>query len=308
MIAVEIKGVTHLYGERKALDQVRFEVERGEFFAVLGPNGGGKTTLFKILATLITPSGGDALVFGKSVVSEPDAVRKKIGVVFQTNSLDKKLTVLENLKFAGVLYGLSGSELQSRIESALERLRLTDRKSDKIEDLSGGLARRVDLAKSLLHSPELLILDEPSTGLDPGARHDLRKYLEELVSEHQMTVLITTHLMEEADYCHRIAILNEGRLVALGKPEELKRKLSGEVIQLKAKHPDKLLSVLESELHLKCQKLGESIRIEKDNAHEWIPRIVERFAGEIESVTLSKPTLEDVFIKETGHEFWGEKK
>src|SRR5271156_2737536 len=225
---IVLDGLTHNYGERLALDQLSFEVKAGELFGLLGPNGSGKTTLFRILSTLMTPTGGNASIQGFDVAREPNKVRQQIGIVFQARSVDIKLTVAENLKHQGNLYGLSGKFLKSRIDDVLNRVGLLDRKGDFVETLSGGMQRRVELAKGLIHSPSVLLLDEPSTGLDPGARRDLWQYLEMLRDEENVAILVTTHLMEEAEHCDRLAILNEGKLVALGSPFDLKSQIGGD--------------------------------------------------------------------------------
>ncbi|MGH9788764.1 MAG: ABC transporter ATP-binding protein, partial [Candidatus Acidiferrales bacterium] len=201
--AIEIENLSHAYGERVALRDVAFSVGRGELFGLLGPNGGGKTTLFKILATLLLPRGGHARVFGDDVAANPMAVRRRLGVVFQSSSLDPKLTVTENLRHQGHLYGLRGARLQARMEELLKRLGIADRRDERAEKLSGGLRRRVEIAKGLLHQPEVLLLDEPSTGLDAGARRDLRLYLRQLCDQDGVTVFLTTHFMDEAESCDR---------------------------------------------------------------------------------------------------------
>jgi ABC-2 type transport system ATP-binding protein len=208
MHAVEVANLTHSYGSRKALDNVSFQVGEATIFSLLGPNGGGKTTLFRILSTLFPPSGGTARIFGHDLTTEAFAVRQLIGVVFQNPSLDIKLTVRENLGHQGHLYGIRGHDLRVRVDSIMGQLRIADRASDRVETLSGGLRRRVELAKGMLHQPKLLILDEPSAGLDPGARHDLWQYLEQLRDSEEVTVLVTTHLIDEADRADSVLILN----------------------------------------------------------------------------------------------------
>lgn len=215
-IPIELQGLTHNYGTRLALNQLSFTVSPAEIFGLLGPNGSGKTTLFRILSTLMIPTGGLARIQGFDVAREATRIRQHIGIVFQARSLDLKLTVQENLRHQGHLYGLSRGKLKSRIFEVLGRVGLRDRAKDPVETLSGGMQRRVELAKGLIHSPAVLLLDEPTTGLDPGARLDLWQYLRMLRDEEGVTVLVTTHLMEEAEYCDRLAILSEGKLVALG--------------------------------------------------------------------------------------------
>ncbi len=227
---IVLSSLTHDYGTRLALDHLSFSVAPAQIFGLLGPNGSGKTTLFRILSTLMIPSGGLATIRGFNVATEPAQVRQQTGIVFQSRSLDIKLTVEENLRHAGHLYGLSGKHLRARIADVLQRVALTDRAKDYVETLSGGMQRRVELAKGLIHSPAVLLLDEPTTGLDPGARLDLWQYLRMLRDEEGVTVLVTTHMMEEAEYCDRLAILSEGKLVALGSPEELKSTIGGDVV------------------------------------------------------------------------------
>lgn len=302
-LAVEIRGLRRDFGSRTALAGIDLDVRSGELFGLLGPNGGGKTTLCRILSTSSTPSAGDAKVCGHDVRGEAAAVRAKIGVVFQYPSLDKKLTVVENMRHQGHLYGLSGSELSRRIEEMLGRVKLLDRRNELVETLSGGLRRRVELAKGLLHRPRLLILDEPSTGLDPGARQDLWDYLASLKKDGT-TILVATHLMEEAEHCGRLAIMDQGKIVALGSPEELKAEIGGDVIRIEAGEPELLRKDLRDRFGIEALVLDGGLRFEKDQAHSFIPSLIEAFPGRIQAVTLGKPTLEDVFIKRTSHRFW----
>jgi ABC-2 type transport system ATP-binding protein len=305
-IAVQALNLSHHYGDRKALSNVAFDVKRGEIFGLLGPNGGGKTTLFKILSTAFPPSDGSAKIFGFDVRSQSDDVRRIIGVVFQNPSLDKKLTVLENLLYHGQLYSLTGNALKERVQEMMNRLMVSDRANSLVETLSGGLARRVELAKGLLHRPRLLILDEPSVGLDPGARRDLWLYLEKLREKDNVTILVTTHLIDEADRCDRVLILNEGKIVALGTPEKLKAEIGGDVITVVAKEPEKFSAAIHQRFGLEPTVLNGKVRFEKQQGHAFIAQVVDNFSDMIDSVSLSKPTLEDVFIARTGHRFWEE--
>lgn len=302
--AVEASDLTQRYGERLALAGVSFAIRTGEIFAFLGPNGGGKTTLFRLLATQIRPSAGKARLFGLDLVREAHGVRQLIGVVFQSPSLDRKLTVLENLRHQGHLYGLRGRELRDRQRAMLERFGLDERASDRVETLSGGLRRRVEISKGLLHQPRLLLLDEPSTGLDPGARRDLWEHLRELRDRDGVTVLLTTHLMEEAENCDRVGILDRGRLVALDTPEALRREIGGDMITVVARDPEPLRAEIERLFGGNPTVLNGTVRIERPRAHEFIPRLMETWPGRIDSVTVGRPTLEDVFIRRTGHRFW----
>lgn len=304
--AVQVAGLTHHYGQRRALDGLDLEVERGEIFAILGPNGGGKTTLFRLLSTLIPIQQGSIGIFGRDVAREPAAVRSLMGVVFQAPSLDRKLTVRENLHYQGPLYGLGGRQLHERSSQMLERLGLVDRQRDLVETLSGGLRRRVELAKGLLHRPPLLLLDEPSTGLDPGARSDLWNYLRQIRDQDGVTVVLTTHLLEEADKVDRLAIINQGQFVALDTPERLRATVGGDSITIDAAEPAELAGEVAARFGCPAKVVEGKVRLEQPDGHQLIARLVEAFPGRVQSITLGKPTLEDVFIDRTGHRFWSD--
>lgn len=303
MSAIAVEQLEFRYGDRLALNGVSFEVPVGEIFGLLGPNGGGKSTLFRVLSTLLPLQAGAASVAGHSVREESDAVRRAIGVTFQSPSLDLKLTVMENLTHQGHLYGLFGRTLKGRCLEMLAQLGVADRAGDYAEKLSGGLKRRVEIAKSLLHAPQVLLLDEPSSGLDPGARHELWKVLLELRAQHQVTILVTTHLMEEADHCDRLGILNEGKLIALGRPDELRGMVGGDSLLIDTDQPEVLAHALEARFSVKVISMGKILRIEREAGHELLAQIATEFAGQFRSLTLGKPTLGDVFIKLTGREF-----
>jgi ABC-2 type transport system ATP-binding protein len=307
--AVEVRDLTRSYGERLALGGVSFEVREGEIFGLLGPNGGGKTTLLRILSTLLPPSSGRATVFSLDVGRDARAVRRRIGVVFQSKHVDGKLTLAENLRHQGHLYGLRGGELKERIQQSLVRFGLSDRAGELVETLSGGLRRRLELAKGLLHRPRLLLLDEPTTGLDPGARRDLWDYLSRLRSQRgddTLTVILSTHLLDEAERCDRLAILHQGRIVASGEPDALKKEIGADVILIETRSPESLQEQLKRRFAVEASILGGKVRFEHPRGHAFVPQLVEAFPGEIQSVTVSKPTLEDVFLHRTGHQFWEE--
>ncbi len=303
---IRIEGLRHSYGERRALNGVSFDVRPGEIFGLLGPNGSGKTTLFRILSTLMLPTGGRVLLAGFDAARQPDEVRRRIGVVFQSQSIDIKLTAAENLWHQGHLYGLHGKVLHERIREMLQRVGLADRSQEKVEKFSGGMQRRVELAKGLMHRPQILLLDEPTTGLDPGARRDLWQYLHELRLQERVSVIITTHLMEEAERCDRLAILSSGEVVALGTPSELRSEIGGDVILLEAAEPQSLAARIEQKFSIAAAVMDGKVRMERKEGHRFITDLVESFPGEIQSVSVSKPTLEDVFIDRTGHRFWNE--
>ncbi|HEV2991396.1 MAG TPA: ABC transporter ATP-binding protein [Candidatus Angelobacter sp.] len=303
---IQIEGLRHSYGSRTALNGVSFDVRPGEIFALLGPNGSGKTTLFRILSTLMLPVGGRSLIAGFDPAQQPDEVRRRIGVVFQAQSVDIKLTAAENLWHQGHLYGMRGAMLQERIAEMLQRVGLADRAKEKVETFSGGMKRRVELAKGLMHRPSVLLLDEPTTGLDPGARRDLWQYLHELRNQERVSVIVTTHLMEEAERCDRLAILNNGEVVAMGTPAELRSQIGGDVIILETSQPESLALRIEQRFRIQTSVLDGKIRMERREGHRFATELVESFPGEIESISISKPTLEDVFIHRTGHRFWTE--
>ncbi len=303
---IQIENLSHRYDSRQALAGVSFDVRPAEIFGLLGPNGSGKTTLFRILSTLMLPTAGRALIMGHDAAREPNQLRRQIGVVFQAQSVDVKLTAAENLRHQGHIYGLSGAALKSRIQEMLARVGLSDRANEKVETFSGGMQRRVELAKGLMHRPSVLLLDEPSTGLDPGARRDLWLYLKMLRDEEQVTIVVTTHLMEEAEHCDRLAILSEGKLVALGTPAELKRQIGGEIVIMETAAPESLARRIAERFGGSPTVLDGKVRLEREHAHRFVTDVVEAFPGEIESISVHKPTLEDVFIDRTGHRFWTE--
>ena len=303
---IQLQDLGHQYGDRTALAGVSFDVRPAEIFGLLGPNGSGKTTTFRILSTLMVPSGGRALIMGHDVAREPGRVRSLIGVVFQEQSIDIKLSAEENLMLIGHVYGLRGPALKARVAEMLGRVGLADRAKEKAETFSGGMKRRLELAKGLLHHPSLLLLDEPTTGLDPGARRDLWQYLQILRDEEHVSVLVTTHLMEEAERCDRLAIYAEGNVVALGTPSELKSEIGGDVILLEADEPDALAQHIEQRFGLQATVFDNRVRLEIESGHRFVKDVVEAFPGEIEGVSVHKPSLEDVFIRRTGHRFWTE--
>jgi ABC-2 type transport system ATP-binding protein len=297
---IQVKNLTHRYGDRVALNNISFAVREGEIFGLLGPNGGGKSTLFRILATMMVPTEGSAVIAGHQVQQDPAAVRRGVGVVFQTQSLDKALTVEENLRGQGHLHGLSGATLRERMESAMERLGLKDRRKDLVETLSGGLRRRVEIAKALLHRPKVLLMDEASTGLDPAARRDLSRHVETLRDREGVTILLTTHILEEADRCDRLVLLHQGNIVAEGSPRELRSRIGGDVVVLESPNVEELAGRIEQRFGLRPSVMDGAVRVEIANGHRFITEVVEAFPGAIESVGLHKPTLEDVFVHETG--------
>jgi ABC-2 type transport system ATP-binding protein len=302
---IQTQKLTHRYGERIALHELTFSVARGEIVSLLGPNGSGKTTLFRILSTLIPPQDGRATIFGLDLAdrAQRERVRQGIGVVFQNPGLDKELTAEENLTYHGNLYGLRGPALRNRVRDLLGRVDLLDRGDERVKTFSGGMRRRVELAKGLINRPRLLLLDEPSTGLDPVARADVWRYLEQVRSEDGVTVLLTTHLMDEADRSDRVAIMETGNLVAEGTPAALKERVGGDVITLSTRSPQEAQTLLRDKLKIDADVADAQLRFERPRGHEFVPELIEALPGLVESVSVGKPTLEDVFIHATGHGF-----
>jgi ABC-2 type transport system ATP-binding protein len=289
------------------LDHVSFKVGQGEIFGVLGPNGGGKTTLFRILSTLLHPSQGHVRIAGHDVGTQPQLVRRQLGIVFQMPSLDVKLSAWENLQHQGHLYGLQGSDLRQRIGRLLETVGLSGQRNERVESFSGGMRRRVELAKALLHDPPLLLLDEPSTGLDVAARRDLWRHLETLCSDQGTTVVLTTHLMDEADRCDRLAILSEGQLVAIDTPGSLKARIGGDIITIEtaSEHTDGLCQDVTARFGPWPDGTGptvidDKLRLEKTDGAGFVATLTEAFSDKINSITVGRPTLEDVFMNLTG--------
>ena len=300
MLPIKVENLSYAYGARRALAGVTFSISQGEVFGFLGPNGSGKTTLFKILSTLIPADQAAVNILDHELDRESQSVRQYLGVVFQHPSLDLKLTVTENLRHHGHLYGLWGKVLKLRIGEALDQFELTDRAHEQVETLSGGLQRRAELAKATLHKPKLLLLDEPSTGLDPGARRSFRAYLAGL---QETTVVLTTHILEDAEACDRVAILNEGKLVAIGTPDELKSRVSGDIVIVESATPEQLVQKINERFGYTAVPIEGLLRIECHSGHEFVRDVVAAFPNEIRSIRLGKPTLEDIFIKLTGRHF-----
>jgi ABC-2 type transport system ATP-binding protein len=298
---IQIDGLSHSYGKYEALKDLSLEIEAGEIFGFLGPNGSGKTTLFRILSTLIPPQQGQVTMLGLDLASQREAIRGHIGVVFQYPSLDKQLTAQENLMHQGHLYGMHGAALRQRMDEMLDRVNLTDRRRERVGTFSGGMRRRVELAKGLLNRPRILLLDEPSTGLDPGARIDLWQFLHDIRRKDGTTILVTTHLMDEAEHCSRLAIMEKGTMLACDTPTAMKEAIGGDVITLSSAHPVELKAALNERFSIKAEQIDNSLRIERAKGHQFIPELIEAFPGQIDSVSLGKPTLEDVFIHVTGH-------
>jgi ABC-2 type transport system ATP-binding protein len=279
-----------------ALRDVTLRVTSGALYGLLGPNGSGKTTLFRILSTLMPPSDGRAHVFGLDTTQAPGAVRRRLGVVFQDEALDDALTVRENLRFQGALYGGHGADLRERIDELLGRLDVAERADDAVADLSGGLRRRVDLARGLLHRPDLLLLDEPTTGLDPAARRAFWSSIERLRAAEGTTLVLATHLMDEAERCDRVGILSSGRLVADGTPAALKAELGEETLWLEADAPTTLRDRIDAQFGVPTRIVGALVQAAPPDPPAFLSALYETLGDRIRSATIRTPTLEDVFM------------
>lgn len=299
---ISITDVRYRYGNREALAGVSLDVRPGEVLGLLGPNGSGKTTLFKLLSTLMPIADGDIVVGGASVRTNAAAVRSQLGVVFQAPSLDQKLRVEENLRHHGRLYGVTGSELRSRVDEELERFGVAERRRDLVETLSGGLRRRVELAQAMLHRPRVLVLDEPSVGLDPSARSDLWKRLGDAKADG-LTIVVTTHLLEEAEKADRLAILDAGRVVALDTPMALRSSVGGDTLTLKADDADTLAEAIRDRFGGEPVAIEDRVRIETATAAADAAQLLAAFPKWITEVTIGRPSLEDVFFARTGKLF-----
>jgi len=300
MKAIKIKGLVKEFDGIKAVDDISLEIEYGEIFALLGPNGAGKTTTISILATLLKPTKGEAKVNGYDVITQASKVRHSIGIVFQDPSLDDRLTARENLDIHGRLYHMKKEERRKRIEEVLKMVELQDRADSIVKTFSGGMRRRLEIARGLLHKPRILFLDEPTLGLDPQTRRRIWNYIERL-REEGVTVLLTTHYMEEADYlADRVAIIDNGRIVALGSPSELKDSIGGDIIKIKCGDANKMVDILSSN-GFNAMIVDGEIMIKAKKAEKEIPRIFMLAKDiEIKSIMYKKPSLEDVFIHYTG--------
>jgi ABC-2 type transport system ATP-binding protein len=297
--AIVVENLARRFGDLVAVDHVDFSVGRGEVFGFLGPNGAGKTTTIAMLTTLLRPTDGSARVAGHDVEREAARVRQAIGIVFQEPSLDERLTARENLEFHAVLYGMPRAERPTRITDALRLVDLEDRADHLVEQYSGGMRRRLEIARGLLHVPAVLFLDEPTLGLDPQSRRSVWEHIRNLREQTGVTIFMTTHYMEEAEFCDRIAIIDRGRIVALDTPEGLKTLVGGDVIIVTAPDPQAVQDYL-TEQSLDASRRNSEVRVEVDDGARFIPRLVRGFPGEIDGASLRRPTLDDVFLKLTG--------
>lgn len=299
---IEINNLKKSYGDFQAVKDVSFSVKKGEIFGFLGPNGAGKSTTINMLSTMIKPSSGDASINGFNVSKERDKVRESIGIIFQENTLDEKLTACENLMLHCKLYGVEKSVREERINEVLDMVELSDKKENLVKTFSGGMKRRLEIARGLLHYPKVIFLDEPTVGLDPQTRDHIWSYILKLKEREGITVFLTTHYMDEAEFCDRIAIIDDGRIIALETPESLKNSLGGDIMEISTKDNDKALKIIKDKYNKNPKVKNGIISFNVLKGNEFLVDFVKDFEIPIDSVNLRRPTLNDVFLGLTGRE------
>ena len=298
--AIEIRGLEKRYGDVEAVRGIDLEVRAGETFGFLGPNGAGKSTTIRILCTLALPTGGSASVAGFDVVRERAAVRRNIGLVFQDPTLDNYLTAERNLRFHGELYGVPRAQITSRSKQVLEMVGLWDRRESKVATFSGGMKRRLEIARGLLHSPRVLFLDEPTVGLDPQTRLSIWRYLEELRQREEITIFLTTHYMDEAENCDRIAIIDKGRVIALGTPDALKASIGTDRVQITTSDDDAAIVAIRERFGIESERRDGEVMFQVPDGEHFVPRLFAELGVPIRSVSVARPSLDDVFLSYTG--------
>lgn len=300
-VRLEVHGLAHRFGELAVLDGLSFTVEPGQVYGLLGPNGSGKSTTLRVLTGLLQPQSGELRLDGQLVEPGGRALRQRMGVVFQAPSLDGRLTARENLALGAALYGVASAEAARRIDELLELTALAVRQHDPVLEFSGGMKRRLELARALLHEPELLVMDEPTTGLDERSFRQSWERIMELRERRGLTVLLTTHRADEAERCDRVAVVDGGRVIAEDDPETLRRRVSGDVLTIEAAEPEALAAELSQRFEVPARVVDGRVMLEREQGHALIPRLVESLpAGRIDSLSMHRPTLADVFVTLTG--------
>lgn len=298
---IEVEHLVKNYGDLAAVNDISFTVDEGEVFGLLGPNGAGKTTVINILCTLSKLNSGKALINGFDADRQRSQVRQSIGLVFQDPSLDDRLTALENLEFHSRVYNIPRSVRKERMEQALNMVELWERRRDIVKTFSGGMKRRLELARGLLHHPRVLFLDEPTLGLDPQTRHRLWDFILDLRQREGTTVFLTTHYMDEAEYANHIAVMDYGKIIALDTPQELKGMVGGDMITLSTADNQRAQTELKERYQIESKSDGEQLTFEIASGDRFIPTLIKELKTEILSISLRRPTLDDVFLKLTGH-------
>ena len=299
---IEVENLTKKYGDLTAVNNVSFTVKPGEIFGFLGPNGAGKTTTINILCTLTKPTSGRASIAGLDVVHRQSQVRQMIGLVFQDPSLDERLSALQNLRFHALVYSVPASVREQRIEQFLKMMELWDKRHNKVQTFSGGMKRRLELARGLLHHPRVLFLDEPTLGLDPQTRNRMWEYILELRRQEATTIFLTTHYMDEAENADRIAVIDYGKLIAMDTPAKLKRMVGKDIVSLKTDDNDKAMAEISRRYQIEARRDGDGLCFKVANGEEFLPVLLREFSTLIVSVSMRRPSLDDVFLKLTGRE------
>ena len=298
--AVSVRGLAKRYGEVEAVSGIDFDVTAGETFGFLGPNGAGKSTTIGILCTLVRPTAGAATVAGHDVATERDEVRRNIGLVFQDTTLDGYLTAEQNLRLHAELYGVPRAVVPDRMRQVLEMVGLWERRGSRVATFSGGMKRRLEIARGLLHSPRVLFLDEPTVGLDPQTRSSIWGYIRELKAREDITIFLTTHYMDEAEYCDRIAIMDRGKIIVLDTPEALKASVGRDRVQIATADDDAAIAALRERFGLEATVAEGLVTIAVESGEAFVPRLFGELGVPIRSVSLSRPSLDDVFMSYTG--------
>jgi ABC-2 type transport system ATP-binding protein len=298
--SIEAIGLGRAFGSFTAVEDVAFAVQHGEVFGFLGPNGAGKSTTIKMLCTLLRPTTGTALINGYDIAMQAPEVRASLGIIFQDYSLDDRITAEENLRFHCMIYHVPKSERPPRIKAVLEMVNLSDRAGDKVKTFSGGMKRRLEIARGLLHRPAVLFLDEPTVGLDPQTRRTIWEHVLELRRQEGITVFLTTHYMDEAEHCDRIGVMDHARLIALDTPAALKQNVGGDVVRISTSDDSGAFAYLERLETSNLQRDDTGLRFELQGADETLPRIIRELPFDVHSMEVARPTLEDVFLKLTG--------
>lgn len=300
MTIIQVENLVKRFGDITAVNNISFEVKEGSIFGFLGPNGAGKTTTINILCTLLSPTSGKALIAGHDCMKEPSKVRKAIGIVFQDTTLDKDLTAYENLIFHAYLYDIPKIEIKDRVNEALKFVELYDRKDDMVKKFSGGMKRKLEVARGLIHKPRVLFLDEPTLGLDPQSRTNLWEFIAELPKKYQVTIFMTTHYMEEAEVCDRIAIIDHGSIISIGSPEELKQMLGGDIVYIKTSDNINAKQEIKNLFGLHVSEKQDELFMTCPIGDTCIPEMIRALSDKVLSVRIQRPTLNDVFLKLTG--------
>jgi ABC-2 type transport system ATP-binding protein len=297
---IEVNDLARNFNGLRAVDGVSFSVKEGEIFGFLGPNGAGKTTTIKILCTLLQPSRGQARIAGYDVLKQQTEVRRSLGIIFQDPSLDDRLTAYENLKFHAIIYKVPRKERLARIDRVLQMTELQGRRNDQVRYFSGGMKRRLEIARGLLHEPKILFLDEPTLGLDPQTRSRIWDYLHDLRRAKKITLFLTTHYMDEAENCDRIAVIDYGRIIALDTPDNLKRVVKGDIVTVRTRDDELAEKELGERYRVVVKRDSSGLHFEMDRGEEFIPHLIRDFKMPITAVSVRRPTLDDVFLKLTG--------